>query len=155
MSADLFAHFAATLRERHLKEFVAEELAALRQLDLPMIQMLSMMPEEKALAWLAEREAQWLTALAEGRGHEWEEERLLRWEHDDLPGIPKGVLHPADVPLFHAAQRAALQRFVPRLERDPKRKVELLAAIEGHFQTYFAAALRTYQRMVLARGAAR
>lgn len=151
MTTELLSHFAAALHQRWLKEFVAEELAALRQLDLPMIQMLSMMPEDKALAWLSEREAQWLTALAEGRGHEWEEARLLRWEQDDLPGIPKGSLHPADVPLFHVAQRTALQRFVPRVERDPKRKVELLAEIEGHFQTYFAAALRTYQRMVVAR----
>ncbi|MEB3221763.1 MAG: hypothetical protein VKS61_06755 [Candidatus Sericytochromatia bacterium] len=149
MQDDVFSRFAVAVRDRWLKDFVAEELAALRQLDVPMIQMLAMMPQEKALAWLSEREAQWLTAIAEGRGHDWEEERLLRWETDDIPGIPKGALHPADVPLFHAAQRAALQRFVGRFDRDAKRKVELIAAIEGHFQAYFAAALRTYQRMAL------
>jgi hypothetical protein len=151
MHDDMFAQFAKALRDRWLKEFITEELVALRQLDLPMIQMLSMMPQDKATAWLSEREAQWLTAIADGRGHEWEEERLLRWEQDDIPGIPKGALHPADVPLFHAAQRAALQKFVGRFSRDPKIKVELLSAIEGHFQTYFAAALRTYQRMVVKR----
>ncbi|MEB3327672.1 MAG: hypothetical protein VKQ33_00395 [Candidatus Sericytochromatia bacterium] len=151
MHDDLLSQFAATLRDRWLKDLITEELTALRQLDLPMIQMLAMMPQEKATAWLSEREAEWLTAIAEGRGLEWEVQRLQRWEQDDIPGIPKGALHPADVPLFHAAQRAALQRFVGRFSRDPKVKVELLAAIEGHFQPYFAAALRTYQRMVVQR----
>ncbi|MEB3196474.1 MAG: hypothetical protein VKP62_04650 [Candidatus Sericytochromatia bacterium] len=147
MSNVLFPQFATQLRTRWLKDLVDELLAALRNLDLPMIQMLAMLPEDKAKGWLMERMESFLTAVEAGQALQWEMKRLAQWESGEIPGIPKNSLHPTDVPLYHSAQRAALQKFVGRFSRDPNLRVELLAELEGHFQSIFAEAMRTHQRL--------
>lgn len=147
MPGTLFPQFAEKVRTTWLAEYIQELLACLRGLDLPMIQMLSMMPDDKATSWLRAREESYLQAIETNKGLEWERERLNLWAAGELPGIPANALHPADVPLFHSAQRAALQRFIARYHRDAAIKVELIAEIEAHYQVAFGEALQTYARI--------
>jgi hypothetical protein len=151
MSATLFPQYAEKVRTLWLAEYTKELLAALRLLDLPMTEMLSMLPEDKATAWLSAREEAFLKAIETDTGLEWERERLKLWETGAIPGIPAKALHPADVPLFHSGQRSALQKFIGRFHRDPAIKVELITEIDAHYQLAFAEALQTYTRMKLAR----
>lgn len=151
MPGTLFPQYAEKVRTLWFAEYIKELLAALRLLDLPMIQMLSMLPEDKASGWLGAREEAFLKAIETDTGIEWERERLKLWESGAIPGIPAKALHPADVPLFHSAQRNALQKFVGRFHRDAAIKVELIAEIDAHYQVAFAEALQTYTRMKLAR----
>lgn len=151
MSGTLFPQFSEKVRTLWFAEYIKELLATLRLLDLPMIQMLSMLPAEKATAWLGGREEAFFKAIETDTGLDWERERLKLWETGAIPGIPANALHPADVPLFHSAQRIALQKFIGRFHRDAAIKVELIAEIDAHYQVAFAEALQTYTRMKLAR----
>lgn len=143
----LFPQYAAHLRTKLLKELATEELNVMRQLDAPLLQMVSFLPEKDLIAWLMQREDQFLAAVEDGRAMEWETERLKLWEQDAIPGIPKGGLHPSDVLLFHTAQRSAFVRFAARMAPDPMIRVELLREVEAHFMDVLGGAMRTYQRM--------
>ena len=147
MQAVLFPDYAKHLRTRLLPELVAEELVVLRQLDLPLLRLLSLKSEAEIRGWLTAREEGFLAAVEAGEAMAWERERLALWERDAIPGIPPGGLHPSDVLLFHTAQRSAFVRFVARFATDPLVRVELLAEIEAHFMDVLSEALRTYQRM--------
>lgn len=143
----IIQEYAKHLKTHLLKELAAEELTLLRQMDVPLLRLLSLKPESEIVQWLLQRETAFLSAMEAGRAKEWDIERLHQWEQDAIPGIPKGGLHASDVILFHTAQRSALLRFVARFTTDPNKKVQLLGEIEAHFTAVLAEALETYQRM--------
>lgn len=139
--------YAKFLRSKVLKDLATEELAMLRQMDVPLLRLLSLKPESEILQWLQAREDSFLTAVENGEAMQWEQERFSQWEQDAIPGIPKGGLHPSDVLLFHTAQRSAFLRFVGRYTRNPHEKVGLLREIEDHFTAVLSEASKVYQRM--------
>jgi hypothetical protein len=139
--------YANFLRTKLLKDLAAEELAMLRQMDVPLLRLLSLKPEAEIVHWLTAREDSFLTAVEADEAMKWEAERFTQWEQDAIPGIPKGGLHPSDVLLFHTAQRSAFLRFVGRYTQNPHEKVGLLREIEDHFTTVLAEAMKVYQRM--------
>lgn len=147
MTMTLFPQYATFLRTKLLKELAAEELQVMRQLDAPLLRLVSLMAEAELVGWLMQREDVFLRAIEANQAMEWENERLALWEQDAVPGIPKGGLHPSDVLLFHTAQRSAFVRFAARFATDPTIRVELLREIESHFMDVLSGALRTYQRM--------
>lgn len=143
----IFKEYAKFLRTHLLKELATEELTSLRQIDVPLLRLLSLKPESEIVEWLLNRETSFLIAVEDGRGLGWDLERLKAWEEDAIPGIPKGGLHASDVILFHTAQRAALMRFVGRFTTDHNKKVQLLGELEAHFTQVLGEALKTYERM--------
>lgn len=142
-----FPGYAKFLRTKLLKELAKEELTTMRQLDVPLLGLLSLKPEAEIIGWLAAREEQFLEAIEAGTGKEWELERVALWEQDAIPGIPKGGLQPSDVILFHTAQRTAFLRFVARYAVDQTKKVTLLSEIDAHFMGVLNDAMQAYQRM--------
>lgn len=145
--AKFLPDYAKFLRTKALKDLAAEELSMLRQMDVPLLRLLSLKPEGEILQWIQAREGTFLSAVEAGEAMKWEQERFGQWEKDAIPGIPKGGLHPSDVLLFHTAQRSAFLRFVGRYTQDPHKKVGLLREIEDHFTAVLSEAMKVYQRM--------
>ncbi|MDB5097881.1 MAG: multi-sensor signal transduction histidine kinase [Cyanobacteria bacterium RYN_339] len=143
----LLANFAAFVRRDHLDELAIENLKRARELDLPLLRLFAHVSDQDLLAQSSASLGLFLDNLAAGKALEVSAQDMARLEADELPGVSRDAVEPADLVLAQAAQRQSLLRFLDRYTSDPVTMVALVHAIDDHYTTAQRASFQVYTRM--------
>jgi PAS domain S-box-containing protein len=147
VTSALLADFASFLRTQHLEDLARENFRRAKAADLPLLRLFAHMPEDQLLAQTAAGLDKFLDNLAAGTALEVSARDLERWEANELPGVPREAVEPADMVLAQAAQRQAITSFLDRFTSHIPTMMALLEALDAHYTTAQRHAFQVFTRL--------
>ena len=110
--------FAARLLESQVESLADRYTVYLRALDVPLMSVVAHLPEDALRAMQIQGMRLFLTDLAAGNTLVANEESLRKWEADELEGVSRDAVVPADLVLVYHAQERAMLDLVAELVED-------------------------------------
>ncbi len=131
--------FIKYLRENRLREAGLYNLNILKGMDIPLIKLaqkkglIKSLDDEDTVKTSIENFGKFLSSLEDGTAIEKAKTRLKDWEEDKIPGFSKHEILPSDLVLAYAAQKTAIQHFLPDFTSDSKEAIEILRELEDYY----------------------
>jgi PAS domain S-box-containing protein len=127
--------FLAFIKNECLQEAASESLRISRELNFPLMQQFSHLPEETLLDMGMKSLIEFSDSMSDGSFMEKQKENLKKWEDDKLDNLSKESIQPTDLVMIYAAQRKALHKFIPRFTKDPEEIIEIVNELESLHST--------------------
>jgi PAS domain S-box-containing protein len=143
--------FAKFLLEKHLTDFVKEQIRHSRELDLPILKHFGSMSEEELVEFSKKETAELLKWFMDNKSAQQIELSRQRWLKDQLPNISREQVIAEDITGISYVRRQAFLKFIPLFTNDLAEAVKLLAEIDQYIyvsETIFA---DTYISILLTR----
>jgi PAS domain S-box-containing protein len=140
--------FARYLRDTCLDDFVAAQLKYAQLLQLPLLQVLQQLPEEKRTALYRQSVQEVLHYLAENKPAELIEINLQRWKQNMLPEIQKETITHSDITLLNYVRKQALLQFVPAFCTATEQWMQLVQEIDFYSMKAEGASFSTYLQIL-------
>jgi PAS domain-containing protein len=118
-----------------LNQFVEEALRLSRELNLPLLKHLKLLPEKELLAMARERSFELLNAFVENKVDEYNQKSLENWKSDRIPLIAKDKLEVEDINLATHIRKQTLLKFIPLFTSDAEKIIALVSEIDNYFLT--------------------
>ena len=124
--------FAKFLLDKHLEDFVKEQLRISRELNLPLLKYFTGMSEEALLDFSKKGSGELLHYFAENRVSDYIEESRQRWLKDQLPHINRDQVIAQDITGVSYMRRQAMQKFIPHFTADAGETLQLVREIDHY-----------------------
>jgi PAS domain S-box-containing protein len=127
-----FPGFASFILENHLIDYIKEQLAIARELNVPLLKFFSHLTDEQLIEVSIPGHVEFLTYAKENNLQESMRVSLEKWRNDQLAvmSIGKGDIAAEDITLITFARKRALLKFVTLYTTDPFEIVEIIKELE-------------------------
>jgi PAS domain S-box-containing protein len=139
--------YAAFLQREHLDDLAALNLRLARESETPLLKLFAGVPDEVLLAGTRDGLVKLLEGLQAGTAEAQLLETLRLWEADQLPGIPKDAIEPADLVRGNAAQKQAMLSFLTGYAASREDLTALVIQLDRHYQRSQDATFELFTRL--------
>jgi signal transduction histidine kinase len=112
--SEALQNFVEFLLVHHLDALAADNIALVREWDVPLMRLFAHISEPDLLQMTRAGLTAFLGDLASNQALDTAAQSLKDWEADRLPGVPKGSIEPEDLILIAAAQEQAILGYLTR-----------------------------------------
>lgn len=140
--------YAKFIRENHLEEFTRETLRLCREVNLPLLRHLDMLPEEHLWQKSLESQVDFLQHAENNTLKDRTESTYGKWETDDLKVIAQNQLVPEDVISGDYARKQAFAKFIPLYTADINHALAILKEIDDFERRVLLMCNATYTRIM-------
>ncbi len=141
------AGFASVISARYLNEYVDYQMAAARTVELPMMEHMRHLSAEALRAASMAGTRELLTHLAEGRGDDYIQTTLLRWQADALDLVGRRHIAIADITGLNLIRKQTFLHLLPRYTPSLAEATTVIAEIDGFIYRQETAALAQLNRI--------
>ncbi len=121
------------VREEHLEENVIAELKLVDTKAISLTKLFEHLTADQLKKMTVLAIGQFLTSFEKGAAYEEASESLRKWDADEIPGVPKDSIDPADLVLGYYVQKVSLLNFLPLFTSDPYEIIHIVAELEDYY----------------------
>ncbi|WP_132053596.1 PAS domain-containing sensor histidine kinase [Pseudocnuella soli] len=136
--------FARHLRDNFLDEFVAAQIKYAQVLQVPLLDVVQQLPEEKRAAFYQQTTHEYLTQLADNKAAEQIENNLRLWKENMLPEIDKEAITDSDITLVNYLRKQAMLQFAPAYCSSTNQLLQLVQELDFLSMKTESASFSTY-----------
>ena len=125
--------YSGFLIQNKLEELTQENLRLLLLYDIPIMKFFSHLSEEDLYQLSRVSVEKFVRALLDGTARADAKQSLKQWEDDEIPGIPKGDIHPSDLVLVYTIQKQGLLKFLPEYTTAVTEAINIIKELEDYF----------------------
>jgi PAS domain S-box-containing protein len=125
--------FARFLLQKHLDEFVQDQIRLSREINLPLLKFLSEFSEQQLTAFLKQSSIEYLTFLAENNAKAQLITSQKKWLSNDLKIIGKNEISSQDVTLINYVRSKLFKKWIRQYPVATEEKFDLADEIDNFF----------------------
>ena len=141
---ELLPGYANYLLSKKLKEFVKILYQYSKELNIPLLKFFEGMDQEEFFKLSTEGNIKLLTAIKDGKPHEYVEYSKNNWLRNQLPIISKEDVIVEDISLINYARKKALREFLPLYISDSGRMLKIIDEIDRFILSLDSVLFKTY-----------
>lgn len=122
---------AAFIHEKHLDEFVKEQIKISREIEVPLLKYFESVPEEQLIEMSKVSSAEFLVYLSNNKNKEQIEDSLNKWQSNQLPKIARDQVVAEDITLVSFVRKQAFLKFLPLYTVVPDEIINIIREIDA------------------------
>ncbi|MCW3072534.1 MAG: domain S-box-containing protein [Bacteroidetes bacterium] len=123
--------YAGFLLENKVKEFTAEQLRLLRELNLPLLRYYEGFSDEQLIEQGIDRSRGFLRCFKDNKVEQFIENAITEWLANQIPLISREKLLPEDITLISYMRRKIFRNFLPEYTNDATLSLQILEEVDA------------------------
>ncbi len=124
--------YANYLLANKLVDFVKEQIAISKEIKLPLLKYLEIMPQQQFFELASQSATEFLTKVAANKTHELITSSLKQWLSNELPEIKKDQILQDDITLIGFVRKTAFLKFLPCYSTNVLEIIEIVKEIDKY-----------------------